>query len=97
MLTASLYPVHLPDCLRRMHAGDSAAEEEVLRAAGKRLELLARRTLRILPKVRRCADTSYLFQEAVLRFLSALRQLKQHRNPGVTFEAWRPPYPTRLA
>jgi DNA-directed RNA polymerase specialized sigma24 family protein len=73
-----------------MHAGDSAAEEELLRAAGSRLERLARRTLRNLPNVRRCADTSDVFQEAVLRLLASLRQLKQHRNQSVPFEASRP-------
>ena len=97
MSTASLYPVHLKDFLRVMHSGDSADAEELLRAAGNRLERLARRTLRTLPNVRHCADTSDVFQEAVLRDLGSLRQLKQHRKPCVTFEAWRPPYPTRLA
>ena len=96
MFPAFLYPVRLQDCLRRIHAGDSAAEE-LLCAAGNRLERLARRTLRTLPNVRHCADTSDVFQEAVLHLLGSLRQLKQHRNPCVTFEAWRPPYPTRLA
>jgi hypothetical protein len=89
MPTATLYPVHLQYCLRRMHAGDSATEEELLRAAGNRLERLARRTLCTLPNVRLCADTSDVFQEAVLRLLGSLPQHKQHRNPCVTFEAWR--------
>jgi hypothetical protein len=80
-----------------MHAGDSPAEEALLRAAGNRLERLARRTFRTIPNVRRCADTSDVFQAAVLRLRGSLRQLEQHGNPCVTFEAWRPPYPTRLA
>jgi hypothetical protein len=58
MSIAFLYPVHLQDCLGRMHAGDSAGEEELLRAAANRRERLARRTLRALPNVRRCADKS---------------------------------------
>jgi hypothetical protein len=91
MPTATLYPVHLQYCLRRMHAGDSATEEELLRAAGNRLERLARRTLCTLPNVRLCANTSDVFQEAVLRLLGSLPQHKQHRNLCVTFEAWRPP------
>lgn len=80
-----------------MHPGDSAAEEQLLRAAGNRLERLASLTLRNLPNVRRCADTSDVLQEGVLRLPGSLRQLKQRRNPCVTFEAWRPSYPTRLA
>ena len=97
MSPSLLYPVHLQDCLRRMHVGDSAAIQGLLRAAGNRLERLARRTLRTLSNVRRRADTSDVFQEAVLRLLDSLRQLKQHRTPCVTFEAWLPPYPARLA
>jgi DNA-directed RNA polymerase specialized sigma24 family protein len=80
MPTVFLYLVHLPACLRRLHAGNSAAEEELLHAAGNRLERLARRTLRTLPNVRRCADTSAVFQEAVLRLLGSLRQLKPQRD-----------------
>jgi RNA polymerase sigma-70 factor (ECF subfamily) len=57
-----------------MQAGDSAAEEDLLRAAGNRLERLARRMLRGFPNVRRCADTSDVFQEAVMRLLRSLRQ-----------------------
>jgi RNA polymerase sigma-70 factor (ECF subfamily) len=57
-----------------MHAGDASAEEELLRAAGDRLERLAKRMLRSFAKVRRCADTSDVFQEAVMRLLRSLRQ-----------------------
>ena len=97
MPTAFLYPVHLQACLRRLHAGDSVAEEDRPRAADNRLERSARRTLRYLPNVHRFADTSDVFQEAVLRLLDLLRQRNQHWNPCVTFEAWRPLYPARLA
>ena len=65
----------LQDWFRRMHAGDAAASEELLRAASDRLERLARRMLRAFPNVRRCADTGDVFQEAVLRLLRSLRQL----------------------
>jgi RNA polymerase sigma factor (sigma-70 family) len=57
-----------------MHAGDSAAEDELLRAAGNRLEWLARRMLRGFPIVRSCADTGDIFQEAVMSLLRSLRQ-----------------------
>jgi RNA polymerase sigma factor (sigma-70 family) len=75
MPDASLQTVHLQDWLRRMQAGDPAAAEELLRAAGDRLERLARRMLREFPNVRRCADTGDVFQESVLRLLRSLRQL----------------------
>jgi RNA polymerase sigma factor (sigma-70 family) len=58
-----------------MHAGDKAASDELLRLAGDRLERMARRMLRNFPNVRRCADSSDVFQEAVLRLLHSLRQL----------------------
>lgn len=75
MSVTSLHTAHLQDCLRRMHAGDAVAEDELLRAAGDRLERLARRMLRDFPNVRRCADTDDVFQGAVLRLLRSLRQL----------------------
>ncbi len=75
MSGASLHTVHLQDCFRRMHAGDAAASDELLRLAGDRLERMARRMLRDFPNVRRCADTGDVFQESVLRLLRSLRQL----------------------
>lgn len=75
MSAASLHTAHLQDCFRRMHAGDAIAEDELLRAAGVRLERLARRMLRDFPNVRRCADSDDVLQGAVLRLLRSLRQL----------------------
>ncbi len=75
MSAGSLHTTRLQDCFRRMRSGDTGAEEELLRAAGDRLERLARRMLRDFPNVRRCADTSDVFQEAVMRLLHSLRQL----------------------
>jgi RNA polymerase sigma-70 factor (ECF subfamily) len=71
----SLRTTHLHDWIQRMQAGDVAASDELLRAAGERLERLARRMLRDFPNVRRCADTDDVFQEAILRLLRSLRQL----------------------
>lgn len=76
MSAASLHTIQLQDCFRRMHAGDAVAEDELMRAAGDRLERLARRMLRDFPNVRRCADTGDVFQEAMLRLLHSLRQLE---------------------
>jgi RNA polymerase sigma-70 factor (ECF subfamily) len=75
MLNSSLHTTHLQGWFRRMHAGDQAASEELLRAASNWLERLARRMLRSFPNVRRCAGTGDIFQEAVLRLLRSLRQL----------------------
>jgi RNA polymerase sigma-70 factor (ECF subfamily) len=75
MAESSLRTTQLHDWFRRLHAGDRAAAEELLRAAGDRLERLARRMLRDFPNVRRCADTGDVFQEAVFRLLRSLRQL----------------------
>jgi RNA polymerase sigma-70 factor (ECF subfamily) len=75
MTRSSLRTVQIHDWFRRMHAGDAAAAEELLRAAGARLERLARRMLRTYPNVRRHADTGDVFQEAVVRLLRSLRQL----------------------
>jgi RNA polymerase sigma factor (sigma-70 family) len=80
MPSPSLHTTHLQDCFQRMRAGDRSAEEELLRAAGARLEALARRMLRGFPIVRRLADTGDVFQESVLRLLRSLRQLD--RAPG---------------
>jgi RNA polymerase sigma factor (sigma-70 family) len=75
MSVTSLHTTHLQDCFRRLHAGEAVAENELLRAAGDRLERLARRMLREFPNVRRCADSDDVFQGAVLRLLRSLRQL----------------------
>jgi RNA polymerase sigma-70 factor (ECF subfamily) len=75
MPDASLHTVRLQEWFRRMHAGDLAASDELLRAVGDRLERLARRMLRAFPNVRRWADTGDVFQEAVVRLLRSLKQL----------------------
>ena len=71
----SLRTTYLHDWFQRMHAGDAAAAEELLRAAGDRLERLAHRMLRDFPNVRRCADTGDVYQESILRLLRSLEQL----------------------
>lgn len=75
MSDPSLRTVHLHDWFRRMQAGDRMASDELLRAAGDRLEKLARRMLRAFPNVRRWADTGDVFQESVVRLLRSLEQL----------------------
>lgn len=60
----------------RMRAGDPAARDELLRACGGRLERLARKMLRRFPGVRRWAQTGDVLQNAVLRLLRALEQVR---------------------
>lgn len=72
----SLHTTEIRDWFQRMHAGDAAASEALLRAAGDRLERLAHRMLRDFPNVRRLADTADVYQESVLRLLRSLRQLE---------------------
>jgi RNA polymerase sigma factor (sigma-70 family) len=75
MSDPSLRTVWMHDCIRRMQAGDRTASDELLRAAGERLERLAHRMLRDFPNVRRLADTGDVYQEAVVRLLRSLGQL----------------------
>jgi RNA polymerase sigma factor (sigma-70 family) len=75
MLDLSLRTTHLHDWIQRLHAGDAAAADELLRAAGARLERLARRMLREFPNVRRLADTGDVYQESIVRLLRSLEQL----------------------
>jgi RNA polymerase sigma-70 factor (ECF subfamily) len=56
----------------RLRAGDRAAADELLRAAGDRLERLARRMLKGFPNVKRWADTGDVLQGALLRLLRTL-------------------------
>jgi RNA polymerase sigma-70 factor (ECF subfamily) len=68
---------------RRMHrwldsiqAGDRAAENELLSHVGQRLERLARKMLRRFPGVKRWADTGDVLQNATLRLLRALHEVR---------------------
>ena len=68
--------LHLHRWVDRLHAGDSTAGDELLRAVAFRLEGLARRMLRGHPAVRRWADTDDVLQNALLRLLRALRTVR---------------------
>jgi RNA polymerase sigma factor (sigma-70 family) len=61
---------------RRIRAGDRAAPDELLRAAGSRLEALARKMLRRFPSLRRWEETADVFQNAIVRLLRALHQVE---------------------
>ena len=68
--------VQLNDWVDRMRAGDRAASDELLRAVCNRLERLARKMLRRFPNVQRWAQTGDVLQNALLRLLRALEQVR---------------------
>jgi RNA polymerase sigma-70 factor (ECF subfamily) len=62
--------------LDRLQTGDPSARDELLRQVGGRLERLARKMLRRFPGVRRWAETDDVLQNALLRLLRALEQVR---------------------
>src|SRR5581483_7394989 len=75
VLESSLHSHQLHDCIQRMQNGDARASEELVYAAGARLERMAHRMLREFPNVRRLADSDDVLQGAVFRLLRSLRQM----------------------
>lgn len=76
MSDSSLDSVQLQRCLDRWREGDRQAADELLHAAGLRLELLARKMLRQFPNVRRWADTGDVLQNALIRLLRSLQSVQ---------------------
>jgi RNA polymerase sigma factor (sigma-70 family) len=66
----------LPRWLDGLQAGDPAAQDELLRRIGGRLERLARKMLRRFPAVRRWTETGDVLQNASLRLLRALKEVR---------------------
>ncbi len=66
----------LQQWLDPVQAGDRAAQDELLRRVGSRLERLARKMLRGFPGVGRWAEADDLVQNATLRLLRALRDVR---------------------
>jgi RNA polymerase sigma-70 factor (ECF subfamily) len=62
--------------LERIRAGDRAAADELFRHLGGRLERLARKMLRGFPAVRRWEGAEDILQNAALRLLRALREVR---------------------
>jgi RNA polymerase sigma factor (sigma-70 family) len=60
----------------RLRAGDVAAADELLRQAGTQLERMAHKMLQRFPKVGRWEDTADVLQNAVMRLLRALQQVR---------------------
>jgi RNA polymerase sigma factor (sigma-70 family) len=68
--------VQLNHWVDRMRGGDRAAGDELLRAVGNRLERLARKMLGRFPDVHRWAETDDVLQNALMRLLRALEQVR---------------------
>jgi RNA polymerase sigma-70 factor (ECF subfamily) len=75
-MTNSLHTVQLQEWARRIRDGDRSAPDELLRAAGTRLEALARKMLRKHPAVRRHEETGDVLQNALVRLLRALAEVE---------------------
>jgi RNA polymerase sigma-70 factor (ECF subfamily) len=73
---SSLHTTQLHGWLDRLDAGDLQAREELLRNVGKRLERLAHKMLGRFPTVRGWADSGDVVQNATLRLLRALKQVR---------------------
>jgi RNA polymerase sigma factor (sigma-70 family) len=66
----------LQGCIDRYRSGDRGAMDDLLRAAGSRLEKLARRMTRTFPNVRDQADSADVLQGSLVRLLRTLQTLR---------------------
>jgi RNA polymerase sigma-70 factor (ECF subfamily) len=76
MSAESLHTVNLHNCVRRWQSGDADAADTLFRAAGQRLEQMARKMLRRFPAVRAYAETGDVLQGSLLRLLNTLRRVQ---------------------
>lgn len=75
-MAESFDTIRLQRCVERMQAGDRSAQDELLRSVGERLQRLARKMLRDFARVRPVNDTGDVVQNAALRLLRALEEVK---------------------
>jgi RNA polymerase sigma factor (sigma-70 family) len=76
MSQLTLDTIRLKNWMKRVHDGDLSAREELLTAARRRLEALARAMLRRFPNVRRWAEADDVFQGASIRLCRCLEKLE---------------------
>lgn len=76
MTHLTLDTVKLKGWMKRMQSGDLTARDELLTAARRRLEALARAMLRRFPNVRRWAESDDVFQGASIRLCRCLEKLE---------------------
>ena len=60
----------------RIQAGEAAAQDEICRRVGQRLERLASKMLKSYPGVKRWEQTDDVLQNALMRLLKALKAIK---------------------
>jgi RNA polymerase sigma factor (sigma-70 family) len=74
----------LQELLARLQRGDAAAVNELIGLAYDRLRLLARTILRrSFPRLREAHETDSVVNEAALRLLKALREVRPSDGPGL--------------
>ncbi len=66
----------LHQLIDRIQQGDQSARDELVRSVGSNLERLARKMLRRYPGVHRWEETSDVLQNALLRLLRAVQEIK---------------------
>jgi RNA polymerase sigma factor (sigma-70 family) len=76
MTDSTSHPPLLQPWLRQAVTGDAAAVDALLRHFGARLTILTRRMLGSFERVKRWADTDDVLQNALLRLLGALREVR---------------------
>lgn len=68
--------VQLHAWIDRLQQGDAEARNELIRGVARRLEKLARRMLRTFPGVRPWVETDDVLQNALVRLMRALEEVK---------------------
>src|SRR5262245_4605216 len=76
MAEEQLDTVYLNQRLDRMQAGDVQAQNELISKAQHRLEKLAGKMLQLFPQVRRWEAADDVLQNALLRLLRSLQQVR---------------------
>lgn len=72
----TLDTIRLKGWMKRMQDGDLSARDELLTAARRRLEALARAMLRRFPNVRRWAESDDVFQDVSIRLCRCLEKMQ---------------------
>jgi len=68
--------IHLHELIDRIQKGDEDARDELIRTVGNSLERLARKMLQRYPGVHRWEETGDVLQNALLRLLRAVQEIK---------------------
>lgn len=76
MSDRSFNTVFLQSCLDRMRAGESQAENDLVKVVQVRLRALVARMYRGFPNIRSIVDIDDVFQESVIDLLRTLRQIR---------------------